>query len=240
LRIFQLNILKKRTMRNAQEQRERLGHEAIPGALVGTADRRRDNMNTCGKHALTILTLALTALPALALDVPWVTGECESLGNDGKGMWTYRLTVQWDTGKHGVSHVDIIIDETGNCSASEIASNLLFNRPAGYGAGEPEPCIVEYNAVVENFDPSTNLPAVVLKYEPRTANACEPGPQGAATYEFQSPYPPELIDVEHLALVQKFATQTSYGSLQGVFPGLPCNPVSTEQSAWGSLKASYR
>jgi hypothetical protein len=194
----------------------------------------------CLKHGLTILALVLTALPAMALDTPWVTGRCETVGADERGMWSYRLSIQWDTGKHGVSHVDIIIDETGNCTASEVASNLIFGSPAGYGAGEPDPCVVEYNAVVENSDPSINLPAVVLKYEPKSAGACEPGSTGTAIYEFQSPYPPELIDVEHLALVQKFATVTSYGSLEGVFPGLPCNPIPNEASAWGSLKASYR
>ena len=197
-------------------------------------------MNMCRKHGLMILALILTALPAAALEVPWVTGRCDALGADERGMWTYRLTIHWDTGKHGVSHVDVIIDETGNCTASEIASNLIFSSPAGYGAGEPDPCTVEYNAVVENSDPSINLPAVVLKYEPKSVSACEPGPQGTAIYDFQSPYPPELIDVEHLALVQKFARLTSYGTLEGVFPGLPCNPVPTVRTAWGSLKASYR
>ncbi len=198
-------------------------------------------MKICVKHGLMILALGLAALPVFAEQAPpWLEGDCVSLGIDDQGMWTYQLTISWDTGKHGVSHVDVIIDDSGNCSAAEIGSGLFFASPAGHGEGVPGACSVEYNAVVEDSDPSINLMAVVLKYEPRSSNGCEPGRTGGATYEFRSPYPPAAIDVEHLALIQKFSHHSSYGTLRGVFPGLPCNPVAAETSAWGELKASYR
>lgn len=199
-------------------------------------------MKHCCKPALILAMTLMAVAPASAVlpEAPWLQGECVSYGLDGDGYWTYRLSLSWDTGKHGVSHVDVIIDDSGNCSAEDIQAGLFFDSPAGTGAGVPEPCTVEYNAVVENADPSIDLWAVVLKYEPRSADGCEPGRSGSAVYEFRSQYPPAPIDEQFLALVQKFSTESSYGTLSGVFPGLPCNPVANEGSTWGEVKARFR
>ena len=190
--------------------------------------------------AAALLLTAMFAGGAAAVDqTPWIEGECMSLGQTD-GLWTYRLSLAWDTGKHGVSHIDVILDDSGNCTAGDMEAGLFFDIPAGTGAGVPEPCMVEYVAAVEQADPSIDLLAVVLKYEPRSAGGCEPGQSGMAMYEFQSPFPPAPIALENLFLVQKFSTQANYGSLTGVFPGLPCDPVPAETGSWGELKARFR
>lgn len=190
-------------------------------------------------HAL-VLTGLLGATVAMADTMePYLYGHCISLGEDSDGQWHYRLSLSWDTGKHGLSHVDVILDDSGNCTAQNMLDGLNFASPAGTGLGEPFQCHVEYVATVENADPSIDLLAVVLKYEPRSDNECEPGAQGSARFNFSSPYPPADIAADNLFLVQKFSTLTSYGTLEGQFPGLPCNPVTNETLSWTAVKTMY-
>ncbi len=195
-------------------------------------------------HVLTIATLlwAVTAManpPEPGETEPFLNGTCVSLGQEVDGMWHYRLNLSWDTGKHGMSHVDVILDDSGNCTAENMQEGLLFGSPAGSGLGEPAACVVEYRALVENADPSIDLLAVVLKYEPRSDEGCEPGARGEARFNFSSPYPPAAIAEENLFLVQKFSTATSFGTLVGEFPGLPCNPVTNETLSWTAVKTMY-
>lgn len=191
---------------------------------------------------LVVLLLATTAMaspPEPGETEPYLNGSCVSLGQGIDGMWQYRLNLSWDTGKHGLSHVDVILDDSGNCTPENMLEGLNFASPAGSGLGEPAACVVEYRAMVEAADPSIDLVAVVLKYEPRSAGGCEPGARSEARFNFSSPYPPASIAEENLFLVQKFSNASSFGTLVGEFPGLPCNPVTNETVSWTAVKTMY-
>lgn len=190
-----------------------------------------------------ILVLALTAMAAggTTLDCPLFHGTILAGPSDdlGLGAWRYELTVHWDTGGNGVSHINMIVDDGENCSEADLVSGLNFAPVAGHADGEPD-CVVDFYAMIEvNGDPS--IPGVtepLIKFE-YSDDSCELGSTGTAVLVFYSEYAPHPIMEENLFLVEKHANNNCRGTVTGVFPGLPCSPVSSEIRTFGALKAHY-
>jgi len=156
--------------------------------------------------------------------------------------WQYTLVVDWNTGSnYALSHLDLLLDPVGGtCSCSDFAAALMLVNPAGVSDGDGG-CTVNYNAYLEcNGDPSIpGVDGILLKFEP-LEQGCEPGPTGTATLVFYSNLGPVPVDEEILSLVDKYALQHCFGNLTGFFPGMACNPVDDQGSAWGSVHGLYR
>ena len=194
--------------------------------------------------AVIIAGLALAgASPAIAGCS--ITGVCSATPNTtqpGMGAWQYSLTINWDTGtRYALSHIDIILTpQNSSCGCNELAASLQFPSPAGTSNGLPNSCMATYNWVLGcNGDPSIHLTDLIMKLEPRASDSCAAGTAGQGTFTFFSDYAPAPIAERNMFLVDKFGQLACYGSLSGVFPGLPCDPTATEPSTWGSLKSLY-
>ncbi|MCP4573772.1 MAG: hypothetical protein GY838_15545 [bacterium] len=193
--------------------------------------------------------LALVALLSLAGAAP-VLAQCTISGNisaapsgdPGLPAWTYTVTVTWDTDvQFALSHLDLLIDPVGGtCGCTDIQSALTLLNPAGSSDGEGG-CTVDYDQFLEcGGDPSIpGVDGILLKFEP-IEEGCEPGTTGTAVLVFHSDIAPVPVDGDILSLVDKFANEYCFGNLSGEFPGLACNPVSGEDTAWGSVKGLYR
>ena len=192
---------------------------------------------------LLILIIAFSAQMAL--------GQCEIIGtieanatNNPSGPdWAYTMTIDWDTGsQHGLSHLNLLMDSIGGtCSCADFMAALSWNDPIGSSDGHPS-CPVNYEGFLEcGGDPSIpGVDGVLLKFEPVENGGCEPGRIGTATFVFYSDLGPAPIDGDILTLVEKDSNNSCFGTLTGVFPTMTCDPVSTEDRAWGSAKGLYR
>ena len=197
------------------------------------------------KNLITILALlALAAVPASAQCYigGMITAE-ENNGDPSLGAWCYTLEVTWDTGEQtALSHLDLIVDlPGGSCECHEIVSSLAFADIAGSSDGVPDGCQVDYMAYVNcNGDPSIPIEAILIKWEPLEMDPfCEPGPVGTGYFVFYSDYDPVPVDDSMPILVEKNSGESCAGTIDGVFPGLPCDPVSTEASTWSEVKSLY-
>jgi hypothetical protein len=47
------------------------------------------------------------------------------------------------------------------------------------------------------------------------------------------------VDEEVPVLIEKNSGESCEGTITGVFPELPCDPVGTEAATWSGLKALY-
>lgn len=192
----------------------------------------------------TLAVLALAAVPAGAQCVidGTITAE-ENTGDPSLGAWCYTLEVTWDTNaSSSLSHLDLIVDAPGgNCDCSEIAGAINFDDPAGSSNGVPGGCNVDYEAFLEcNGDPSIPIEGILFKWEPLTMpDGCEPGPVGTGYFVFYSDYGPVLVDDTLPLVAEKDAGQFCEGTVSGVFPGLPCNPVGTEASTLTEIKGMF-
>jgi hypothetical protein len=157
------------------------------------------------------------------------------------GDWKYTISIAWNS-PHGLSHWDLWIDDTTNCTCEEIGMALTWEDPAGSSDGEGG-CTVEYSAELKcSGDPSIDLDGILIKFEP--SNNCEPGQTGSGEFYFYSDYPPAPIQdpnsPPHGFLINKNGNSFCDGELSGVFPGLPCNPTADEAASWGILKSIYQ
>ncbi len=41
------------------------------------------------------------------------------------GAWVYTLTLEWETAQHGISHIDMIVDDGDNCTAEELLAGAF-------------------------------------------------------------------------------------------------------------------
>ncbi len=158
------------------------------------------------------------------------------------GSWKYTLTVEWDTGTpYALSHFNMLIDEAGHtCSCWEIESALEWVDPIGYGEGRPDACSVPFDGILEcKGDPSIDYPGIILKFEPRGDDGCEPGPTGTAVLTFYSDFAPGRIAAENMFLTDKAGQTSCYGQLTGWFPALPCDPTPVQDQTWGHVKGLY-
>lgn len=193
------------------------------------------------------LALALLCLvPSLALADCLITGTVTAQPNTTDPLlpaWRYTLTVVWDTGTpYALSHFNMLLSQPGEiCTCDDFASTLVWVDPAGASDGEPEPCRVDYDLILEcSGDPSLGIADILLKFEPVEVPGCEPGPAGSGVFTFWSDWAPAPIDEPNLFLVDKHGQLACYGQLIGVFPGLPCDPTPAPPQTWGGLKTTYR
>jgi hypothetical protein len=188
--------------------------------------------------------LTLAAVPAFADCI--ITGQITATEADegAPGAWCYTLVVDWDTGTvHALSHLDLIVDlPGGTCLCSDFAQNIIFAEPGGSSDGYPDGCTVEYDAYLEcNGDPSIpGIEGILFKWEPIEDMGCEPGPTGQGTFVFYSDLDPVPVDEELPLVVQKASGDYCEGSIGGVFPSLPCDPVTGDDASWSRVKGLYR
>lgn len=193
-----------------------------------------------------LAALALSCWSGLALADCSITGAMTATQNITDPLlptWTYSLTVTWDTGTpYALSHFDILLDAGGEvCTCGDFAMALEWPQPAGASDGEGMTCLVPYDLELECLgDPSIDLQEIILKFEPREMNGCEPGATGTGTFTILSDVPPAPIAEPNLFLVDKHGQLVCHGQLSGVFPSLPCDPTEARASSWGCLKSGYR
>jgi hypothetical protein len=190
-----------------------------------------------------LIVAATDAAPARAECSIWGTVTAfENPGDPALGAWMYRLMVTWDTGsQYAMSHIDLLMDlPNGNCSCAQFYEAITWSDHIGSGLGDPLPCLLFYDGeILCDGDPSTGVEGTILKFEPREDEDCEPATQGTAQITFYSDYPPGPIAEPNMFLFDKFAGLICFGPASGQFPGLPCDPVATDQSTWGAIKTIY-
>ena len=149
------------------------------------------------------------------------------------GSWQYTLVATWDNASpFDLSHMDLLIGAEGQCSCSDISSEIAFADPAGESDCMPSNCSAALMGYFNcNGDPSLGIGEPLFKFEPVGDAACEPGNSGTLTIVFYSDRPPAPISAPNMFLVDKFATQWCQGQVTGEFPGLPCDPVPTAAGA---------
>ena len=139
-----------------------------------------------------------------------------------------------------MSHVNLSLGEGTDCTETEINSGVLWDDLAGVVTNasftDEIPCMAWYEP---NGDPSLNITEPLLKFEPHPGSVRGPGPTGWGRLVFYSDKPPAQIVTPNSFLSQKFGTYSSFGQVTGVFPALPCDPVASQDSAWGEVKALY-
>ncbi len=197
------------------------------------------------KSIMSILALlALLVAPAGA--ECFIGGTITAAPNDGDpglGLWCYTLDVTWDTDSQtSLSHLDLIVDGPGGtCGCSDIADAINFAYPAGSSDGYPDGCDVDYEAFLEcDGDPSIPIEGILFKWEPLDMpGGCEPGPVGTGQFVFYSDYEPVAVDDTLPLVAEKNSGEHCEGTVSGVFPGLECNPVSSEASSWTDVKGLY-
>jgi hypothetical protein len=191
------------------------------------------------------LTLSISAPVTVFADCS-ITGTSAGEWNTeypDLGSWKYTIVITWDTGTvYALSHVDIQMDYSGNCTCEEFAAVLQWLDPVGYSDGEPQGCSVDYEAYLEcDGDPSIpGIEVPLLKFEPYELGDCEPGPTGTATFYLYSDLAPAPIMEENLFLVDKHGQLACTGLLTGQFPGLPCDPTAKKRESWGGMKQTYQ
>lgn len=207
-------------------------------------------MRFFGKNLSLLILMLILAAPAAGTDECFIVGNIEAeLNGDNPemGMWAYTLTISWNTGTpYALSHFNMILDvEFGECTCTDFANALNWADPGGTSTGYDsygEPCSAEYYLHLEcGGDPSVpDVDAPLLKFEPDEFADCEPGSMGEGTFVFYSDYPPAPVADYQSFLVDKHSYLACFGTLTGVFPGLPCDPVGAQEFSWGSFKACYR
>ena len=197
---------------------------------------------TVGVLVLIGLTVLTSGGAVAECDINGVS-EATWAGDDpgAPADWMYTLTITWNTDSpYGVSHVDLVPGAGGRCTCEDMEEAFFWIDPVGSSDGVPEPCEVLYMMLLEcDGDPSIDLDEPVLKFEYYEDTGCEPGPTGMMVVSFYSPFAPADIEVPNLALVDKHAQLTCWGELTGVFPGMPCDPVSGGHATWGALKSIF-
>lgn len=190
-----------------------------------------------------VLVIGLGAQAALAECFIGGTITASPNPNLSGPNWMYTMVVTWDTGNsYSLSHANLLLDSAGGtCVCQDFMDAMSWGSPAGSSDGTPMPCSVDYEAFLEcEGDPSIpEVDGILLKFEPIEGD-CEPGPTGTGTFVFYSNLDPYPIDEDILSVVDKHAQEYCFGHLSGDFPGMACDPVSTEDSSWGQLKGMYR
>lgn len=189
------------------------------------------------------LLLCLAAAAPAQTDGCVLGGEITAAPNTtapGLGAWEYTLTVNWDTGRYGLSHLNLLVDEAGNCDCLELGNALHWASPAGVFDTMSGDCPVDSYAQLEcGGDPSLGITMPLIKFEYDEEAVCEPEQEGIFSLVFYADYAPATIYAPNMFLVDKHALQWCEGPVTGVFPGLPCDPVANEYADWGRVKAGY-
>ncbi len=105
-------------------------------------------MKRCWMQWMTLTAVVLGALPVLADDF-YVAGECSFVGADDRGMYHYELVLEWNTDKNGLSHLSILLDDSGNCTLEQMIGGVILPDQVGEGTGEPNLCKVVFEGLIE-------------------------------------------------------------------------------------------
>ncbi len=201
-------------------------------------------MFACKRHLIlmSLLMLALGAVAAQAEDARiFGTIMAHEAEPGARGNWRYDLRVTWrNADPAGPSYLNLRLDDGGNCTESDILSYLHWDSPAGTAHFYDVNGAVYFDAeLLMEGDPSLQIHVPVLRYTPRADSQVRPAPDGTAVFTFWSDLPPWPIDQPNDLLSEVFGGDHAFGDILGVFPGLPCDPITAEESDWGEVKARY-
>ncbi len=190
------------------------------------------------------LAIALS-LPLASADQSYLVGECSAVANPDHpalGAWKYCVEVSWNTGRHGLSHLDLLLGlEACPCVCEEFP--FAAQDPAGVSTGEGgqgEVCLVFYQAEWSCAgDPSLGIGLPLIKLEPVAQGECEPGPVGEATFCFYSNWPPVAVAAPNELLALKAGPNMVTGELSGVLPDCACGMAPVSSCTWGAIKAQF-
>ncbi|MBU0742649.1 hypothetical protein KKG45_03090 [bacterium] len=201
-------------------------------------------MGACKRHATksVFIAILLVATSAAADDaLLYGTIMAAAARPDAPGDWRYEMRVTWENNSpFALSHFNLKLDDGTNCNDEDIRSYLIWNSPAGVARCFGVNAAIYFDAVLEmGGDPSLGIDVPLIKYEPNDMSEIRPGPNGVGVFVFWSNLPPWPIDRPNVLLSEKFGQLHSFGQMDGVFPALPCDPIATDQSSWGAVKAGY-
>ena len=203
-------------------------------------------------NAFVVATILLAATGGSALAQCTISGEVTAAETTDPTLpaWEYTLTATWDTGSmFGLSHFNLLVDLTGGtCDCQEVMDSIVLVNPSGTsdgvtsGPGGGDPCTLDYNALWEcDGDPSIpGVEGIILKFAPDESLGCEPDVAGSVDVVFYSDLPPVPIDEDVISMSDKADLNYCFGTVSGVFPGMPCDPVPNKVESWGGLKGEYR
>ncbi len=201
-------------------------------------------MGACKRHAakFVIIVIMLAAVSAAANEA-LLSGTIMATAADpgAPGAWRYEMRVTWENNSpYALSHFNLKLDESNNCTYEDIRSYLIWDSPAGEAHCFGVNAAVYFDAELEmGGDPSLDIYVPLIKYEPNDMSEVRPGPNGVGVFVFWSNLRPWPIDSPNQLLSEKHGQEHSFGQIDGVFPALPCNPIAREQSSWGAVKAGY-
>ncbi len=186
------------------------------------------------------LVAAMPAGVAAQCDcISGIVGAAPNAGDPALGAWRYTLEFCWNT-SHGLSHWDLWIDDMTNCTCQELMEALVFDGAVGTTTSEEG--VTHYSHEWRcASDPSIDVPGILVKFEP--AAGSEPGQAGTGVFHFYSDFAPVPISSENPPygfIINKNGNGYCNGTLSGVFPGAPCNPLPSQDGSWGTVKALYR
>ena len=118
-----------------------------------------------------------------------ITSSLQTSG-DYEGLYKYELDIQWQLPK-GLGHLNIVLP---TCLQTEDIV-FEFDEPAAYSTGEnnSDPYTVSWLAELEPHDPSIDLVADLIKFEPIEIND-EPGKTGSGYFWFYSDASPNCME----------------------------------------------
>lgn len=191
------------------------------------------------------VTLLLAGAAPMVLAGPCsIDGDIVATATADPGLptWAYTLTVSWDTGSDAtIDHFDLLMDSVcGGCGCEDFQQTLTLVQPAGTATGV-DGCDVPFNVSLEcGGDPMIpGATGLLLKFTP-DENDCALAPAGTATVVFYADQPPVAVNEDILSLVDRWGNAACFGHLGGVFPAMVCDPVSSADTAWGSVKGMFR
>ncbi len=188
---------------------------------------------------LVVLLVAVTAMADEAVLCGTIMAHAD--GPDAPGAWRYEMRVSWDNEPaSALTHFNVKLDDGENCTYEDIRSYLIWDSPAGEGRSAGSSAMLYFDAVLEmDGDPGLLIDVPLLRYAPNDMSQSRPGPQGVGVFVFWSDLPPWPVDAPNLLLSERFGRHYVFGELEGVFPALPCDPITSQELSWGTVKAGY-
>ncbi len=158
-----------------------------------------------------------------------------------RGIWRYEMRVTWNNySEFSLSHLNLKLDEGGNCSRDDILEYVRWDNPSGTARCFGVNGLIYFDAELNmSGDPDLQIYVPIIKYVPTDDSQVRPGRSGVAVFTFWSDLAPWPIDEPNDLLSEKFGQDQAFGRVNGVFPALPCNPIAAEQWSWGMVKAGF-
>ena len=214
------------------------------GKPPGLAFYGKVDMFACKRH-IAIITLVLVTISAFAAlaDTAEITGSIvgSEAAPGARGNWRYDMRISWDNGEAGgLDYLNLCLDDSGNCTADNILAYLMWDSPAGEAHFYDVNGAVYFDAeLIMTGDPRLDISQPVIRFTPTADSQVRPASEGTAWFTFWSNLAPWSIDQPNGLLSEAGDDLSAFGAIEGVFPALPCNPVSSEDMSWGAVKSSY-